>query len=130
MLYFFYVFNLPLRWTSVTILCFLIYGQTSSHLCVVFKFAFEMECVICFYFIINNFVEHMFVFHLGSMGAAFWLAHLCWTRRDTIWGLDAVGRVSETNFFSQCGLIHQDVAQYPKISQLSLDLSFLVFHHC
>ena len=34
------------------------------------------------------------------------------------------------NFFFQCGPIHRDVAQYPKISQLSLYLSFLVFHYC
>ena len=102
---FFYVFNLSLRWTSVTILYFSIYGQTSSDLCVVFKFAFEMECVICFYFIVNNFVEHMFVFHRGSTGAAVWSLHPCWTRRVAMCGLDTTEHMSEMISFSS-------VAQY------------------
>ena len=72
----------------------------------------------------------MFVFHLGSTGVAFCSAHLCQTHRDVVCDLDVARRASKMIFFFQCSPIHRDVAQYPKISQHSLYLSFLVFHYC
>ena len=118
----FYVLNLSLRWTFATIFCFLIYGQTSSDLCVFLKFAFKMECLICFRFIINNFVEHMFVFHQGSTSAAVWSLHPCWTRRDVMCGLDIVEHISEVISFSS---VAQYVGTFPDTlkSHSSLSIS-------